>query len=72
MGAYHAQPTHLGATTMTLCPRAARANGSEPITSARPPVLDQGDTWAVEKEINQLAINWLLVKYISIRVVDPE
>ncbi|PNH02353.1 hypothetical protein TSOC_011678 [Tetrabaena socialis] len=36
--------THRGATTITRWPRSARAKGSEPSTSARPPVLDQGAT----------------------------
>jgi len=37
---------HRGATTMTRCPRAASAMGSEPTTSPRPPVLLQGATSA--------------------------
>src|SRR5579871_5150161 len=38
-------------TTRTSCPSAARALGSEPHTSARPPALAKGATSALRKRI---------------------
>ena len=45
-GGRHVRGGHRGATTITRCPRAASAMGSEPTTSPRPPVLLQGATSA--------------------------
>jgi hypothetical protein len=44
--------SHLGATTITLCPRAAIARGSAPITSPRPPVFDHGATSAEQNTMS--------------------
>ena len=43
----------LGATTITLWPRAARAMGRDPTTSPRPPVLLQGATSAETKTMSR-------------------
>lgn len=47
---------YLGATTITLCPRAASAAGSAPHTSPSPPVFDHG---ATSEETN--TTSWSLV-----------
>ena len=47
------QRTDLGATTITLWPRAARAMGRDPTTSPRPPVLLQGATSAETKTMSR-------------------
>src|SRR5687768_16297407 len=45
-------------TTRTSCPRAARALGSDPHTSARPPALANGATSALRKRILSGCTGW--------------
>jgi hypothetical protein len=49
---------HLGATTMTRCPRLARAMGRDPMTSPRPPVLLQGATSADTNTMSMGLLVW--------------